>query len=94
MSTYYVNKVRKETSSDGTHRHIEGVCTEVGIHYTRHEVVDSINAGNTWKTRVDGYEATIEPISYCPRAACLANPYIKTNPNSTTKDNLENLDEC
>jgi hypothetical protein len=94
MATYIVTKVRKELSADGSHRHIEGVCLDSGTHYTRKQVVDSINAGNTWKTKADGYEATITTLSYCPRANCLATPYIKTNPDSTKKDNLENLDEC
>ncbi len=94
MATYIVTNVRKEQSADGSHRHIEGVCVESGTHYTRQEVVDSINAGNTWKTRADGYEATISTLTYCPRSGCLAKPYIKTNPDSTKKDNLENLDAC
>ncbi len=94
MATYIVTKVRKELSDDGSHRHIQGVCTQSGTHYTRQEVVDSINAGNTWKTDADGYKATIETMSYCPHSACLATPYIKTNPDSTKKDNLENLDPC
>jgi hypothetical protein len=94
VATYIVTRVRKETSEDGTHEHIEGVCIDAGTHYTRREVVDSINAGNTWKTRANGYEAIIEPMSYCPRAGCLATPYIRTNPDSTKKDNLENLDRC
>jgi hypothetical protein len=94
VATYTVTKVRKERSADGSHEHIEGVCTDTGIHYTRQEVVDSINAGNTWKTKADGYEATIKPMAYCPRTNCLAKPYIKTNPDSTKKDNLENLDRC
>ena len=94
MATYFVTKVRKETSADRTHRHIEGVCTNSGTHYTRKEVVTSIDAGNLWKTSADGYEATIEKITYCPQAACLATPYIKTKPDSTKKDNLENLDPC
>jgi hypothetical protein len=94
MATYTVTKVRKETSADGTHKHIEGVCTSDGSHYTRKQVVDSINAGNTWKTSADGYEAVIEAISYCPRASCYATPYLRTNPDSTKKDNLENLDLC
>lgn len=66
MATYIVTKVRQETSADGTHRHIEGVCTDAGTHYTRKEVVDSITAGNTWKTKSNGYEATITKITYCP----------------------------
>ena len=94
MATYTVTKVRKELSDDGTHEHIEGVCTSDDTHYTRAEVVESINAGNTWKTSAGGYEATIEPISYCPRANCYARPYIRTNPDSTKEDNLENLDVC
>jgi hypothetical protein len=89
-----VTKVRKETSDDGSHEHIQGVCTQNGTHYARKEVVDSINAGNTWKTSAEGYEATIEPIAYCPKSGCLAAPYIRTNPDSTKKDNLENLDRC
>ncbi len=94
LATYTVTKVRKELSADGSHRHIEGVCTNAGAHYTRKEVVNSIDGGNTWKTSADGYEATITKITYCPRPACMATPYIKTNPDSTKKDNLENLDPC
>jgi len=94
MATYVVTKVRKELSSDGTHRHIEGVCTTAGTHYTRRQVVDSIRAGNTWSTSADGYTATIETIEFCPKTGCLATPYIKTKPDSTKKDNLENLDAC
>jgi hypothetical protein len=92
MATFIVTKVRKELSDDSTHRHIEGVCTSSGTHYTRKEVVDSINAGNVWKTQADGYEETIKVISSCPK--CSATPYIKTNPDSTKTDNLENLDTC
>lgn len=94
MATYTVTRVRKELSSDGSHRHIEGVCTSTGTHYTRQQVVDSINAGNTWKTDAGGYSATIETIAYCPKPRCLAKPYIKTKPDSTKKDNLENLEPC
>jgi len=91
--TYLVTKVRHETSSDGTHEHIEGVCVN-GVHYTRRQVVDSINLGNIWKTSTGDYQAIITVTSYCPKTACLASPYIKTNPDSTKLDNLENLPEC
>ncbi|MGH3428274.1 MAG: DUF3892 domain-containing protein, partial [Mycobacteriales bacterium] len=94
MSTYTVTHVRKELSEDRSHRHIEGVCTDEGIHYTRSQVVASIHAGNTWKTSAGGRSATIEVISFCPEPRCLATPYIKTNPDSTGLDNLENLPEC
>jgi hypothetical protein len=94
MSSYTVTGVRKESSADGTHRHIEGVCTNAGTHYTRKQVVDSINAGNTWKTSAGGYSETIQTMTYCPKAGCMATPYIKTKPDSTKVDNLENLPAC
>lgn len=93
MASYTVVKVRKEQAANGNHRHIEGVITSAGLHYSRKEVVDSIDAGNTWTTSYDGYSATIEKMHYCPNATCLASPYIKTKPDSTGKDNLENLPE-
>ena len=94
MATFTVTKVRKETSADGSHKHIEGVCTSNGTHFTRQQVVNSINAGNVWKSSAGGFEATIETMMYCPKAGCYATPYIKTKPDSTKKDNLENLDLC
>jgi hypothetical protein len=94
MAEFIVTNVRKELSDDGTHKHIEGVCTNASVHYTRKQVVDSINEGNVWKTQANGYEAVIEAISYCPKSNCLAKPYIRTKPDSTKKDNLENLDPC
>jgi hypothetical protein len=94
LATYTVTRVRKERSTDGTHEHIAGVCTTANVYYTRREVVDSINGGNTWRTSAGGYSATITPTNYCLKANCFASPYIKTNPNSTKKDNLENLDRC
>jgi len=47
MTTYTVTKVRKELSADKSHEHIEGVCTTDGTHYTRQQVVDSIDAAPT-----------------------------------------------
>jgi hypothetical protein len=77
-----VTRVRKEISRDGTHEHIEGICTDAGTHYTRREVVDSINAGITWKTSADGYEAIIEPVSHCARSGCLATPSFERIPTA------------
>lgn len=93
MTNYTVVKVRKELAANGNHRHIEGVITDANIHYTRRQVIDSIDGGNTWKTSAGGASATIVKMNYCPNSSCLASPYIKTNPDSTGKDNLENLPE-
>jgi Protein of unknown function (DUF3892) len=89
-----VTKVRKELSTDGTHRHIRGVCTSADVYYSRGEVVASMEAGQRWVTSGGGSEATIRMISYCPAAACLATPYITTRADSSRDDNLENLPEC
>lgn len=90
-----VTKVRKESSSDGSHRHIEGVCTIEGIHYTRAHVVASIRAGNVWTTRSpSGSTAVIRPMTYCPAARCTATPYITTRADAQKDDNLENLPPC
>lgn len=87
-------KARKELSSDGTHRHIEGVCTADGTHYTRRQVVDGINRGEAWVTSDGRNTAKIKEMKYCPAAACLATPYITTAPDQTTTNNLENLPAC
>jgi hypothetical protein len=93
MTTYMVTHVRKEWSAGGGHRHLEGVITSAGTHFTRQQVVDSLTAGNVWKTDAGGYSAAITKMSYCPNSTCLAKPYIKTNPDSSKLDNLENLPE-
>jgi len=95
MTTYTVIRVRKESSSQGSqHEHIEGVCTTADLHYTRREVVDSINGGNTWRTAADGQYADIRPIRYCRYSGCMATPYITTGADETAKNNLENLPRC
>lgn len=91
---YTVTRTRKESSADGSHRHIEGVCTNAGVHHTRREVVASINAGNLWVTSAGGTSAVIKPVAYCPAPACHASPYITTAPDHTTTNNLENLPPC
>ncbi len=89
-----VTQVRKETSSDGTHRHIVGVCTANDRFYTRKQVVDGIESGEDWLTSGGGKTAKIKKLTYCPAADCYATPYITTAPDHTTQNNLDNLPEC
>ncbi|MGH9016273.1 MAG: hypothetical protein ACRDY1_00860 [Acidimicrobiales bacterium] len=93
MTTYTVTGVRKVLSDDFSHRHLEGVCTD-RVHYTVQAVADSIDAGNVWKTKADGFEAVITVVSECPEVGCTARPYLETNRRSPRKDNLENLGLC
>jgi Protein of unknown function (DUF3892) len=94
MAEYIVTGVRKALSADATHRHISEVCTQGAIRFTRHEVIDSIREGNSWKTLADGHTAEIQIVEACPRDGCSLGPYIATNPDGTNQDNLEKLDMC
>ncbi|MHB0928017.1 MAG: DUF3892 domain-containing protein [Candidatus Nanopelagicales bacterium] len=93
MTTYIVTRVRKEPSRDGTHQHIAGVCTTTA-YYTRQQVIESISVGNTWVTQAGGIQAVIRIAGSCRRPGCAVSPYIKTNPDSSKFDNLENLPLC
>jgi hypothetical protein len=95
MAKYYVTKVHKEygTGKDGkTHEHITGVFRDSGEFSTNQEVVDSIAAGNDWYTRVSGEpDAKIKPLGGCFISGCSHKPYLTTEPDHTTKNNLEAL---
>lgn len=95
MGANYVTKVRKQTvaNKDGTsHEHIVGVVTNLGRFHTNKEVVDSIDAGHDWYTEVDKEpRAKIKKAGSCARSGCLHSPYLTTNPDHTTRNNLENL---
>lgn len=93
MAIYYVQKVRRNPSFDGRHKHIIGVISS-GAFYSNAEVRDSIQRGNAWFTEVIGVtNARITPASYCPQAACMYAPYLTTEADSTARNNLENLPE-
>jgi len=89
-----VTRVRKESSTDGTHKHIEGVCTADGTHYTRAQVVAGIDRGENWVTSDGKSTAKIKKDTYCPAAGCQVTPYITTKPDHTTTNNLDNLPAC
>jgi hypothetical protein len=57
-------------------------------------VIESIRAGDRWRTLADGHSAEIHIVGACPREGCTLGPYIATNPDSTAMDNLENLGPC
>lgn len=94
MTTYTVTGVRREHAPDGGHRHIEGVCTEGGGHYTRREVFDSISAGDRWETAVDGAAAAIMTTAFCPAPGCLITPYLRTEADLPGVAALDGLPDC
>lgn len=89
-----VTRVRKELSEDGSHEHIEGVCITDGTHHTRAQVATSLDGGEEWSSSAGGTLARIRKIAHCPRPACHASPYLTTEPDNTTLNNLENLPPC
>jgi hypothetical protein len=92
MTEHLVISVRKALSDDATHRHVSEVCTAGPIHYTRQEVIDSIRAGDSWKTLAEGNRAEIHIVDRCSHEGCTLSQYIATNPDASNSDNLENLD--
>lgn len=91
-----VTRVRKEPSGLGSamHEHIAGVCTTENLYYTRGQVVARLRQGETWITQANGQTARIREIRFCPRAGCIANPYITTRADDSLDNNLENLPRC
>jgi hypothetical protein len=69
------------------------VITVTGIYYSRKEVADSITGGINMADQCWGLLGKYPQGRLLPRSACLASPYIQTNPDSTKLDNLENLPE-
>lgn len=95
MSVYTVTRAHFEPSKDGgNHEHIAGVCTEDEMPYMREEVVDSINAGDTWRTQAGDSFATIRPMQYCKHLGCTLSPYITTYVDDAPTDSLDNLPRC
>ena len=91
-----VTRVRWQRAHDPQpHEHIAGVCTANGRYYTRGQVVDGINRGESWVTAGGGPTALIRELTHCTVVhGCLATPYITTAPNDTDANNLDNLPPC
>jgi hypothetical protein len=84
-------RVRKEASASGNHKHISRVKTTADVEYTRQDVINSINAGNEWFSQSPGgvqARVRVRPCRYGD-----LTQYIRTDADSTTSDNLDNLPE-
>jgi hypothetical protein len=94
MTDHLIIGVRKALSADATHRHISEVCTAGPIHYPRHEVIDSIRAGDSWKILASGRKTEIQIVDACPHPGCSLGPYLAADPDGGEADDLENLGSC
>jgi hypothetical protein len=89
-----VTRVRKELSADGTHWHVEGVCTQDGNHHPKAVVAASIDGGEAWFASDGDSTVMIRTIVSCPMPPCSASPYLTTSPDHSATNNLENLPHC
>lgn len=86
-----ITSVHKEPSASGSHKHIGKVKTTADLIYSRQEVINSINQGNEWYSRSPGGTQARVRVREC-RYGDLTE-YIRTDADSTTTDNLDNLPE-
>ena len=93
MPEFVVAQVRRRRAADGTHRHVVGLCATTGEYFSVRQVVDSINDGAVWTTRIGCRVARIRVVPFCPHTACLASPYLRARVPRTGKDDLDVLDE-
>ena len=89
-----VTHVRKEPSKSGSHEHIVGVCSAAGAYYTRDEVLRGLALQEDWHTFGGGETAKVRRVEYCPHPGCSLSPYITTEPDHTSANNLERLPSC
>lgn len=89
MATYLITKVHKEpVHAPYTHQHIAKVELSDGTRYTRQQIIDRINAGDSFYTYYQGQTAWVY-VRSCP--SCLTRNQITTTPDGTVGNNLDNL---
>jgi hypothetical protein len=93
MARYRVTRTGKESSwQGGQHPHIAMLCLENGQSVPKARAIAEITAGtNTYYTDAGGQTATVEVAARCSR--CVA-PYLRTDRDTTTVDNLLSLPDC
>lgn len=83
--------VRMKKSADGKHEHIAKVKTRSGRIRKRQRVFDSIESGEkTWWSSGGDTKARIEATRQCTRCS-EKKKFIRTAPDHSKEDNLENL---
>jgi hypothetical protein len=94
MSSYRIVCVEKTASADGTHKHLSGVGTGIdpdsaSTKRTVSEVRAAIDNGDTFHTvGANGQKANVEKWS------CCGVNTLRTKPDDTKTDNLDNLRLC
>lgn len=93
MASYRVLKTDKGSeSAGGYHRHIVVLCLEGGRRVPKATAISNVEARvESYYTNADGQQANVEVVQRCIRCA---SKYLRTDRDSTIKDNLLELPDC
>jgi hypothetical protein len=93
LAAYRVTGTGKGTEvTGGNHRHITKLCLEDGRQVPKATAISNIDSGiESYYTFADGQRANVEVVQRCAR--CYAK-YLRTDADTTTKDNLLSLPDC
>jgi Protein of unknown function (DUF3892) len=93
MASYRVDATYKESvSAGGEHRHIVSLCLEDGRRIPKAIAIRNTRLrAETYYTLRQGQRAEVEVSTQCPRCH---GEYLRTNQDSTTKNNLLELPDC
>ncbi len=93
MGDHRVIRTEKQTTYvGGSHRHIAGLCLAEGGKVSKATAIVNIESGReSYWTSADGQRATVRVVNRCERCA---DKYLRTDRDTTTKDNLLELPDC
>lgn len=90
---FYVDRVRRRWSDDGTHQHVDMVFVRgYQASWSRDDVIGMIRGGVDWFTwGLDGSTARILVEESCGRAGCASGPHLATPAGAWPASRLEAL---
>ncbi len=93
LADYRVTKTDKASEwAGGQHRHIAALCLENGRRVAKATAIANIEAKiESYYTHADGRRANVEVVQRCVRCS---SKYLRTDRDSTIKDNLLSLPDC
>jgi uncharacterized protein DUF3892 len=93
MAAFRVRRTDKETATvGGIHRHIATLCLEDGRSVPKLQAIANIRMGlESYYTFADSLRADVEVVDRC---YLCASEYLKTNRDTTTRNNLLWLPDC
>lgn len=93
LAAYRVLKTDKgDETAGGFHRHIAALCLEGGRRVPKATAISNIETRlESYYTSAGGQQANVEVVERCARCA---SKYLRTDRDSTIKDNLLELPDC